>query len=641
MRLCWLPLWMTIGAAFLQAEPIELPAWETPANNQRAPFQVGSRFKEARIWIRGVECARHYFDEFLPAVFDRCLLLDEMDLAGGELEWIFTGPRGGVTVRIGPQAVEVQQRYYDSFGFAELEDGKVKAHRYEQKPWHTGKVEYRNRLSAVGIVLDHRLGLSLMLNGREVLRQECVIDLHRHQLRLTNAQAVACGGLSSPTPVEVEVRVDTGRRYQTMIGFGGSPSIPAYHELSPKGKEQWWKLLAEYNLLIHREYPNCNRLNDNLDNFDRLADATPHYYGDNFPNGEISDFDYLKRHYQMGGKVFFEFWAIPPMARNKEAKPYVPNVEVAHPRRYVQAIMRFCELSRERAGALPDVIGIQNEQPQSPEVWRDIVLHLRQELDRAGYHSVRLHMADAGHVERGLEFAKGFLKYPESWEHIDYSAVHMYDYQNHFSDPDGFDTLLKRWNELVGSKPFLSTELCVNNSPYQQDSYRLALSMGQLYHKNLVICNAVAVCYCWTLLTVEQPSFGWTRSLFVPDRRQSFTPVPASQQLRVFGAYSRRIHEGMVRVEAGAPPNLLAAAFTGQQDACTVVLLNRSTVPMKADIKGLNKRFPYVECVDPYQENEPNPVLTLDDGRVCVPPGAIVTLSNVRLGSESIKNNQP
>ncbi len=227
MRFCWLLLWMAIGAAIIQAEPIELPTWEAPADYQRIPFQIGSRFKEARIWIRGVECARHYFDEFLPAVFDRGLLIDEMDLAGGELEWIFTGPRGGLTVRIGPQTVEVQQRFYDSFGFADLDDGKVKAHRYEQKPWYSGKVEYRNRLNAVGIVLDHRLGLSLMLNGREVLRQECVFDLHRHQLRLSNAQATVCGSLSSPKPVEVEIQVDTSRRYQTMIGFGGCPAESA------------------------------------------------------------------------------------------------------------------------------------------------------------------------------------------------------------------------------------------------------------------------------------------------------------------------------------------------------------------------------------------------------------------------------
>lgn len=62
---------------------------------------------------------------------------------------------------------------------------------------------------------------------------------------------------------------------------------------------------------------------------------------------------------------------------------------------------------------------------------------------------------------------------------------------------------------------------------------------------------------------------------------------------------------------------------------------------MKVGIKGLNNRYPYVERVDPYRENELDPALILDDGRVCIPPGAIVTLSNLRLKSENIKNNQP
>ncbi len=37
------------------------------------------------------------------------------------------------------------------------------------------------------------------------------------------------------------------------------------------------------------------RLSSKMDNWDRIEDASPHYYGDNFPNGEITDFDYLKK----------------------------------------------------------------------------------------------------------------------------------------------------------------------------------------------------------------------------------------------------------------------------------------------------------------------------------------------------------
>jgi hypothetical protein len=104
------------------------------------------------------------------------------------------------------------------------------------------------------------------------------------------------------------------------------------------------------------------------------------------------------------------------------------------------------------------------------------------------------------------------------------------DYQNFFTNPDGFDSLLTQWKELAGDKPFLSTELCINNDKYQWPAYRVALTMGQLYHKNLVLADASAVCYCWTLLNVVQPSFGWTRTLTVPDRGHGFVPVAPSHR---------------------------------------------------------------------------------------------------------------
>jgi len=93
--------------------------------------------------------------------------------------------------------------------------------------------------------------------------------------------------------------------------------VPAYAKLSADGKRRWFELLAEYNPLIQREYPNGYHLKKDLSNLDTLTDASPHYYGDNFPNGEISDFDYNRRIQRMGGKVFFQFWALPEWARRE------------------------------------------------------------------------------------------------------------------------------------------------------------------------------------------------------------------------------------------------------------------------------------------------------------------------------------
>ncbi|NIR02016.1 MAG: hypothetical protein GTN78_17785, partial [Gemmatimonadales bacterium] len=180
----------------------------------------------------------------------------------------------------------------------------------------------------------------------------------------------------------------------------------------------------------------------------------------------------------------------------------------------------------------------------------------------------QIHMSDASGMGgdelewsgtlRALEFKRS----SEVWNAIDCSASHMYDFQGCFHDPDGFDETIRRWNEAVKGKPFISTELCINSDEFQSPDYRMAFTMGQLYHKNLVLLDAIALCYCWTLLNVTQPSFGWTRTLMVPDKQRGFVPTTTSSQLRVLGAFSRRIREGMVRVDASSTdPDLLVSAY--------------------------------------------------------------------------------
>jgi hypothetical protein len=205
----------------------------------------------------------------------------------------------------------------------------------------------------------------------------------------------------------------------------------------------------------------------------------------------------------------------------------------------------------------------------------------------------------------------------------------MYDYQGCFGDPDRFDATIREWKEASGGKPFLSTELCINHGKYQLPSYRMALTMGQLYHKNLVIAEASAICYCWTLLNVEQPSYGATRSLFVPDPEQGFLPAAPSHQLRVFGAYSRRIRRGMRRVETRAEDgDLLVSAFEGAGGARTLVALNRGSVPRRINVLWPGGRFTEMERTGPCHPNAAEPAAA----EVVVEGGTIVTLTNVPLG---------
>ncbi len=589
-----------------------------PAGGTRLELGAGSGRFDA--WGRGKD-TRWFFPEFLPALFERKLVLEEAKLEGGQLEWIFTGERGGFTITLDSAAISVSQRFYDSPGFNAVV-GQTPRHPQWQTPPQSAKHDGMPR--EITVVLDHKLGLAMQADGREVLRQECLFDVSRHQLRLAgqnvdNLRVV--GRLLEPPSRTVQITVDAAKIHQKMVGFGGITTPTAYAQLSPQGKQRWWELLCEYNLLIQREYPIGNRLNEAMDNWDALADATPHYYGDNFPNGEVSDFDYIRKLRSLGGKVWFEFWALPPWVSGDVEK-------------YASAVVEYCRVSREKAGAPPDVVGVQNEVKQTAEKWHAMTLALRHKLDEASFGSVRIHMSDSGSLADGIERAGAFRKSPQVWNAIDYSASHMYDYQGSFTNPDGFDARLRKWKEATGDKPFLSTELCVNNSKYQWPMYRLAFSMGELYHKNLTIADAVAICYCWTLLNVVQPSYGWTRSLCVPDPEHGFIPVASSHQLRTFGAYSRRIREGMVRVDAAsADGDVLVCAFKGEGGAATVVLLNRGTAPKRAGVLWPGTVFSEIEVADPYHQNEARPLEGAKEGtcEVLLAPGSIVTVTNVAL----------
>jgi O-glycosyl hydrolase len=544
-----------------------------------------------------------------------------------------------VTITLDANSATLSQRFYDSFGlydFGEPGERKPPA-RHPERQWLSERVSYTGRLRAVTLCFDHRSQAALLLNGREVLRQDCLFDLSRHQIRLTVEDAHLKGTFYSPAPAVVPVQFLPAERHQDIMGFGGITTPTAYAMLGPQGKRRWWEWLATYNLLIQREYPIGTRLNREMTNWDVLKDATLHSYADNFPNGEISDFNYLKTLRRLGGHVFFEFWGLPPWATQKSKDGGDDwRSAVAEPNAYAKAVVAYCEVSRQKVGQPPDIVGIQNEVPQPTEIWHQMALTLRKDLDLAGFQSVRIHMSDASTLGGGILRAQAFRQSPEVWKITDYTATHVYDYLARFHKPDEFDTLISQWNRLAAGKPFLSTEICNNDPRLQINSYRVALGMGQLYHKNLVLMDASALCYCWLLLNVVQPSYGASRSLFVPQPAPEFVPVPSSRQLRVFGAFSRRIREGMHRIGANSgDKDLLVSAYAGENGEKTVVLLNRSCRQIRVNVQNAGKALREMETVDPYRENI---VSNLPSGaaenqtEVLIDPGAIVTLTNVPLG---------
>ena len=606
---------------------VDLPLWKASSAGGD-PFELTSAPSPRAKWnVTGPP--RKYFAEWLPALFERTLEIENWSGGKPQLRWIFTGPSGGFTVEAGGGKVRLAVRYYDSPGLSKAPPVQRRPCRHPEGLWEESSVEYGGDLKAITVVADHRLTVRVLLNGKEALSSRAALDVNRHQLAFAGDDGSVRGRLLPPAVEAATVDVDDTVRFQEMLGWGGTTTPPAFAELSPQGVQEWWRILAEYNLLLHREYPTGALLNPHMTNWDRREDASPHYYGDNFPNCETSDFEYMRRVRRMGGKVIFEFWELPPWARMRDAAGKLteaPNIEA-----YVKAMVRYCQVSRDKSGHAPEIVGIQNEVTQSPENWQKMALALRRGLDTGGFATTKIHMHNASSCTGGVAAGKAFRQDAAVWKTIDYAASNLYDYQNFFHDPDGFDPRLAQLRDATAGKPFFAVELCVNNGEFQSRAYRIAFAMGQLYHKVLTQLDACGVMYCWTLLNVVQPSYGWTRTLLVPDPEHGLKPVASSHQLRVFGAYTRRVRAGMKRVKAASSnPHVLATAFSGAGGERTLILLNRSTTTQKVEVKWQGAKFRYLETTSPQQENsvEPGP----RTAEVLVAPGAIVTLTNVELG---------
>jgi len=145
-----------------------------------------------------------------------------------------------------------------------------------------------------------------------------------------------------------------------------------------------------------------------------------------------------------------------------------------------------------------------------------------------------------------------------------------------------------------------------------------------LYQKELTEADAEMLLYCWLLLDVQQPSFGGSRSLMVPDRAKGWVPVASSFQLRVLGAFSRHVLKGMRRVETQTPNgDLLTAAFMdGKRNS--LIVLNRSMEPQRLRVDWNGVGWTRMERTSFYDEN----VEAAVPSEIVVQPGEIVTLAD-------------
>ena len=610
-------------------EAVKLPAAAPVARAVAEQFRFASDGPIGPGWTRPDEIARKYFHDDLPALFERTIVLKDDVPARTKLQWIFTGPHAGFTVELSPTKVRVVERYYDSMGLYSSGNYPEKIVRDEER-------QYVGHARALTVIADKHLALRVLVNGIEVLNTPLLFDVTRHQLMYSAPRIehdVVEGSLLQPEVKAATVTIEAAEKHQTMLGFGGSPSIPAYAELSDEGKRQYWSMLKRYNLLLSREYPMGSELKPDLSNLADLNDATPHYYGDNFPNGEVSDFEYSKHVIDMGGSIIYEMWALPSWATVAYDGPRVldawnkPVRRVAKPDEYARIIVGYCKMAQAKTGAAPLIVGIQNEVEQPPEVFNAMVLALRKALDEAGFKQTKIHMADASYMFYGVERAKALRKDPAVWKAIDYTAVHEYDFQEFMANPEMYDERMRAMHEVSAGKEFLATEICFNDPHYQEPSYRIALAAAELYHKNLTELDAVALMYCWLLLDVEQPTFGGSRSLMVGDRTRGGVPVASSFELRVLGAYSRHVLKGMQRVGVSSGDgDLLTTAFVDGDNA-TLVMVNRAATARRVRVSGERKPWVEMERTGLTEENVVS--AAMDD--VTVQPGEIVVLSTTHV----------
>jgi len=624
----WLAAFV-FAAGVRAQQAIQLPAPQTGLGPAADSFHFVSDGPRALGWSRGDEIARKYFHDNLPGLFERTLALDGDVPERATLRWIFTGPHAGFTVELTSSKVRISERYYDSMA---LYDGQG---NYPEKTVSTVERQYEGQARSLTVIADSHLAVRVLVNGMQVIEAPLVFDVTRHQLMLAaprTAHDVVDGTLLRPEVRMATVTIDPGKVFQTMLGFGGSPSIPAYDELSDAGKSEYWRTLKRYNLLISREYPMGEALKPDLSNLADVNDATPHYYGDNFPNSEVSNFAYNKRIEEMGGSVIYELWALPAWATEPYKGPAAVDSwnqsvrQVANPDAYARIIVEYCRREQAATGSAPAIVGLENEVDQPPAVFDAMAVAVRRALDQAGFTNTRIHMPDASYMFKGIERAGDLRKDPAAWQVIDYAATHEYDYQEFMANPDMYDARMKAMHEAADGKPFLATEICFNDPHYQELSYRIAFAAAQLYHKNLTLLDAEALLYCWTLLDVEQPSFAGSRALLAPDRTRGWVPVPSSFELRVLGAYSRHILKGMKRVgSSSGDPDLLTTAFVEGVNE-TLVMVNRAATAREVTVSGSARPWVEMERIGLEEPNEDSAV----PGEIVVQPGEIVVLSTIK-----------
>ena len=365
-----------LASTIYAQQAIQLPAPTAAVAQPADTFRFVSDGPRGPGWSRPDEIARKYFHENLPALFARTLALDADFPPRATLRWIFTGPRAGFTVELTSSKVRIAERYYDSMALYEGQGN------FPEKTTFTDERQYTGGARTVTVIADAHLAVRILLNGRQILEAPLLFDVTRHQLMLAasrTAHQVVTGALLQPDAKMATITLNPSDVHQTMLGFGGSPSIPAYAELSDEGKSEYWQILKRYNLLLSREYPMGTELKPDLSNLEDLRDATPHYYGDNFPNSEYRTSitagtcsgSWRRRDLRALGTAIMGHSALQRPQRRRHRKQ--AHKACRESRRIRAHRGTYCRKAQAATGTAPLIVGMENEvdqPPRSSAPWR-------------------------------------------------------------------------------------------------------------------------------------------------------------------------------------------------------------------------------------------------------------------------------
>ncbi len=109
---------------------VDLPSWKgSPAGGDGFEFP-GPPSPRTKWTVPGPP--RKYFPEWLPALFERTIEIDDWGGGRPQLRWIFTGPSGGFTVEAGGGTVRLAVRYYDSPGLSKVPPVQARPGRHPE-----------------------------------------------------------------------------------------------------------------------------------------------------------------------------------------------------------------------------------------------------------------------------------------------------------------------------------------------------------------------------------------------------------------------------------------------------------------------------------------------------------------------------